>query len=189
MYLPGDGLTIRVVARRGQHDPDRLLARVARAEGHDVPKVAVRLRVQLVENDAGRLVAVLGIGLRGQHLHLGAAHRVVNGLCAVHDAAALHKRGRVLHHPLGGAEHDARVVAVRRHDIDLAVYLAVRVQVVHTQRGGQLALAVFLGDLDVQVLVPPDVQPCRVCLVLHHLAVELGHGVPLPVHEFEWRAV
>ena len=98
----------------------------------------------------------------------------------------------MLHHPLGGAEYDARVFAICRNDVDLAVDFAVRVQVVHAQRGGELALAVFLGDLEVQVLIPPDVQSGRVCLValgLDQLAVELGDRVPLPVHEFEWRAV
>ena len=127
VHFPADGFAVGVVARRRQHDPDRHLARVARTERHDIPQIAVGLRVQLVENHAAGLVAVLGIGFARQHLELAARNRVVNGLGAVHDAAALHQRGRVLHHPLCRRIHNARVVTVGGDDIDLAVHFPVRV--------------------------------------------------------------
>ena len=63
---------------------------------------------------------------------------------------------------------------------------------IHAQRGGKLGFAVFLGDLQIEVLVAPDVTARGVGLValgLDHLAVELGDSVALPVHEPERRAV
>ena len=92
----------------------------------------------------------------------------------------------MLDHPFRRAEYDARVVAVCGDDINLAVHFAVREQVIHAKRGGKLTLAVFLGNLKVKVLVPPDVLSCRVrflALRADHLTVKLTHSIPLPVHQ------
>ena len=89
-------------------------------------------------------------------------------------------------HPFRRAEYDARVVAVCGDDIHLAVHLAVCIQVIYGKCCGKLGLSVFLGNLKVQVLVPPDVIPRSVrflTLRADHLTVELAHHIPLPVHQ------
>jgi hypothetical protein len=182
VHLPADALPVRVVACRRQHDPHRLTAGIARAERHNVPQSAVRLRVQLVEDHAARLVAVLAVGFTGQHLHLRAAHRVENGLFAVDDAAALFERGRVLDHVRRRREHNVRVVAVRRHEVDLAVGLPVREQVIRAEPGRDLALAVLLRDFEIEILVLAQILARRV-LVLGHFAVKRLHHVALPVDQ------
>ena len=59
--LPADRIAVGVVARGRQHDPCRLPPARAGLAGHYVPQTAVWLGVQLVEDDAARLEAVLGV--------------------------------------------------------------------------------------------------------------------------------
>ena len=183
MHFPSDGFSVGVVSGGGQHNPHRLTACVTGTKRHNVPQVAARLGVQLVKDNAARLVAMLAVRLTGQHLEPAAARLVVDGLGAVHDAAALFERRTLLDHVLGRRKDDARVVAVSRHDIHLAVDLAVGKQVVHTQTGSDFRLAVLLGDLQIEILVSPQIAACRVVLVLDQLTVKLGYHAALPVHQ------
>ena len=66
MHLPADG--VGVVAGRGDQEVKRLHPRVAGALEHDIEQLSVRLRVQLVEDDAVGVEAVLVRHVRRKHL-------------------------------------------------------------------------------------------------------------------------
>ncbi|MPN03839.1 hypothetical protein SDC9_151073 [bioreactor metagenome] len=66
MHFPADG--IGVVAGGGDQKVQRLHARVTAALGHNVKKTAIRLCVQLVENDAMCIETVLVSDVGAEHL-------------------------------------------------------------------------------------------------------------------------
>ena len=202
--LPADGAAVGVVARGRQHDPCRLLPARARRAGHDVPQLTVGLRVQLVEDDAARLVAVLAVRLGGEDLQNADRDPLVPAVAGLHALAVLDALaaldgpqlalGDHLCRPRRARRHkDRRVVddrgvfLVRRADIDLRVQLAVREEVIEGQRRSQLALAVLLRDLEVEVPVPA--QP--LCAFIRarfghvHRAVKFHQRLALPVVKAE----
>ena len=63
MDFPADGVAVWIVAGCSQHDPCRLPPGRAGRAGHNVPQLAVRLGMKLVENHAARLVAMLAVCL------------------------------------------------------------------------------------------------------------------------------
>ena len=191
MDLPADGFAVRVVTGCGQHNPYRLLPPGASAEGHDLPQLTVGLCMELVEDHAAGLVAVLGKGLAGEDHHFSNRDPLVSAVAGPHPLAVFHTLlgfndlklalGQHLGGPLRRAEHEHRraehdtgVFLVCRADVDLGVQLAVSEQVVDAQGSRQLALSVFLGDLQIQVPVLP--QPLSGLLIGLHGAVELHDG-------------
>ena len=194
--LPTDGFAVRVVAGRGQHDPYRLLPAGACAEGHNVPQLPVWLRMQLVEDHTAWLVAVLGKSLAGQDDHFADGDPLVSAVAGPHPLSVFDRPLRLFDFQLapgqhlGGprsrpehiyrrAEHNAGVVLVGRADVYLSVQLTVSKQMVDTQSGRQLALSVFLGDLQIQVPILP--QPLPGILIGFHGAVEIHDGGALPL--------
>lgn len=144
VLLPADRLT--VVAGRGNHHEQRLPARAGRGLQH-VPQIAVRLRMQFIDDNPACIQAMLSI-------RVGAEHAIA-AACAWHidralvDLRAFLQKWRILDHALGFVEDDRGLVAVRRG----AEYLRCRLILAEQQEirdpRGQTALAVFARDLNI----------------------------------------
>ena len=200
MDLPADAATVRVIAGSGQHQPHRLSVGGAGRAGHHVPQLPVRLGVELVEDHAAGLVAVLGIGLRGEHLHQPHDNPAQAAVLRLHLPPVLDlflgpddlqfpagdhsgRPGGGLQHEHRRPEHNTCVVLVRGADIDLRVQFPVPKQVVDSQSGGQLALTVLFRDLQKEILVSSQ-KPVRLAVPLHR-GIELHQRLPLPPVEVE----
>ena len=194
--LPADAVPVRVVARSGQHDPNRLVVGGSGRAGHHVPQLPVRLGVELIEDHAAGLVAVLGVGLRGEHLHQPHRDPAQAAVLRLHPPSVFDPLlgsddlqlssgdhfggpGGGLQHEHRRPEHDARIVLIRGAEIHLRVQLPVTEQVIQAQGGGQLALSVLLGDLQIEILILPQ-QPAAFLVPLHG-GVELHQRLPLPL--------
>ena len=194
--LPADALAVRVVTGGGENNPHRLVVGGAGSAGHHVPHLPARLGVQFVENHTTGFISVFGKGLGGQNLHQPHGDPPQRAVFRLQALAVLNPflgaddpqlaPGDHLRRPGGGFQHehrspedDAGIVLVRCAQIDFRIEFPIPKQVVEAQGGGQFALAVLLGDLQIQVLVLPEQPPCLFVLV--HGGVELHQGFPLPV--------
>ena len=59
---------MRIIARRGYEEEQRLHPRIAGTLRHDVKQLSVRLRVQFIEDNAVGIEAVLVCHIRRKHL-------------------------------------------------------------------------------------------------------------------------
>ena len=185
VHLPADAGAVGVVARRGQHDHRLLPPGGVGAGRQHVPQPAVGLGVELVDNNRAEGVAVLGGRVGGVHLEhaavlgvdlLAGVHRPGNGV-----VLRLAQAG-VLHHVLGRLVDLGGVFLVGGEHPHPRPLLAVVQQVIQAQAGRQFRLAVFLGQLVVEVA--PVAHPQAV-LVLHLNTVELPDGLLLPGEQLE----
>ena len=143
---------VPVVARGGDRDRERLPPRAGRRVEH-VPELAVRLRVQLVEDDPVRVQPVLGVGVRREHaVHRGG--RFDDDRLAV-DLAAARERRRPLDHLLRGAEDDVGLVGVGGRRVDLGAGLEVGEQQLDADAGADGRLRVLARHCDQRLPVAP----------------------------------
>jgi len=140
---------VLVGARGGDEEEQRLRACVAGALGHDVEELPVRLGVQLVEDHPVDVESVLGVGLGAQHLVEAVGRLVHDALGGREDLHAPVQRGAHAHHVGRHLEDDGGLLAVGGASVDLRALLEVGAGQKQRHRGGELALAVLLGDLDV----------------------------------------
>jgi len=148
VLLMADG--VRVASGRGDQKEQRLGARVARALGHHVEELAVGLGVQLVEHHAVDVEAVLGVRLGREHLVeavVGQVHDALGGGQYLHTPV---ERGAHAHHVGGDLENDRGLLAVGGAAVHLGALLEVGARQQQRHGGGELALAVLLGDLDIR---------------------------------------
>jgi hypothetical protein len=80
---------VRVVPGGGDEEEQRLHPRVAGSFCHDVKELPVRLRVQLVEDDAVRVESVLVRDIGGEHLVEAVRRQVFEPLLRFEDLHAL----------------------------------------------------------------------------------------------------
>ena len=87
--------------------------------------------------------------LRAQRFELRRSFHHVHVRARLDDADSPQQRRRLLHHPhrLGPAE--PRLVALRRRAVDLRAGLAVEVEQVERDAGGESSFPIFPGDRDV----------------------------------------
>ena len=148
MHLIADG--IGVIARRGDQKVQRLHPRVAGALEHDVEELPVRLRVQLVENNAVSVEAVLVRHIRRQNL-VGTVGRFVDELLLrLQYLHALGQRRTEPHHVHRHVKYDLRLVAVGGAAVHLGTFLSVSAGEEKRDGGGKLRLALFFSYLDVR---------------------------------------
>jgi len=143
--VPGER---RLIEARGRDAHDHR-AGAHHAEDHRVPQVAVRLDVDLVEDDEGRVEALLELGVRGQN----AVDRVVRPLeVPPLDADDLGQLGLGANHALRLVEHDRRLLAVARAGVDVGGGTEAH-QRVDGERRAEGGLAVLPRESDVGVAV------------------------------------
>ena len=155
MHLPADG--IAVCTGGGEEEPQRLPARVAAALGHYVVKGASGLRVKLVEDAGGNVQAVLGRHFTGQHL-IDASRWLIHHALGGRDDLDQPAQRRVLpNHIHRHIKHNGRLLTVAGAGINLRLPLIVVDEHVQRQRRAQLALSIFLSNLDIHLIVLPDI--------------------------------
>ena len=147
VHLVADG--VRVVPGGRDQEVERLRPRVSRALGHDVEELPVRLGVQLVEDHAVDVEAVLGVGLGGEHL-IEAVRRLVDDplLGGQYLDTPVQRRAHP-YHVSSHVEDDGGLLAVGGAAVDLGAFLAVAAAQEQGDSGGELAFPHLLGDLDV----------------------------------------
>ena len=150
------GLLVRLVADavdvgpgRGDQEVERLRPGVAGPLRHDVEELPVGLGVQLVEDDPVDVEAVLGVGLRRQHLVEGICRQVDDPLRRGEYLASPVERRAHPHHVGGHLEDDRGLLPVGGAPVDLGPLLAVPAEEVQRDGRGQFGLPLLLGDLDV----------------------------------------
>ena len=176
MLLVADG--VRVVPGGGDEEEQGLHPRVAGSLGHDVEQLPVRLRVQLVEDDAVRVEPVLVRDIRGQHLVEAMRRQVFEPLLRFEDLHALGESRAEAHHVDRDVEHDLGLVPVGGAAVHLGPLLVVPAGQKQRDRRGKLALSLLLRDLHVGGVELP------VAVLLDH-AEEIPDDLLLPVDELE----
>ena len=185
MDLPADGLTIRIISGRGQHDHRLLEPGRVGAHRQDVPQPPVGLGVQLVDDNSRKAETVLGVGVAAVDLHHAAEpcpdlSDAVPAPCQ--RPVCRLAQCRVLHHVLGALVDDIRVGLIGGENAHLRAALAVIHQQIQPQPCRKLALAVLLGDLVIQ---KPAVSHPLAAIVADLDAEELPDGPPLPLQKVE----
>ena len=135
--------------RRGDQEVEGLHPGVPGTLCHDVKELSVRLGVQLVKNHAMDVEAMLGVGLRREHLVEAVGWMVDNALLRSKDLDPLGERRTHLHHIRRHLKNDGRLLAVGGAAIHLGALLTVPAGEQKGHRSGQLRLAHFLRDLNV----------------------------------------
>ena len=146
VYLVADG--ILVGASSGDDEVERLLSGCARAFGHDVEQLPVRLAQQLVEYAAVDVVAVLRSDLRRKGLIDGSGRRINKALLALHDLHSLEQGRALQHHVLRHIEYDGGLLAVIGTTIDFRAFLAVASEQVQRDSCSKLGLTGLLADFN-----------------------------------------
>ncbi len=147
VLLVADG--VLVGACRGDQEEQRLGTRIARALGHDIEELAVGLGVQFVEDDPMDVEPVFGVGLCAQHLVEAVGRQVHDALGGGENLHASIQRGTHAHHVRCHFEYDRCLLPVGCTPVDLGAFLEVPTGEQQCHRGGELALSVLLGNLDV----------------------------------------
>ena len=139
----------------GDQKVQRLHAGVAGALRHDVEKLSVGLCVQLVEDYAVDVEAVLGIRFRRQHLVEAVRRRVNDALLRGENLHALAERRAHSHHISSHLEYNAGLLAVGCAAVYLGALLAVTAAKQKSDGSGQLALTVLLRDFHISSVELP----------------------------------
>ena len=148
MYLVADG--VGVVARRGDQEIQRLHPGITRALEHNVKEFPVGLGMQLIEDHAVGVKAVLVCHIRRQHLVGGVGGQIGNLLLGFQYLHPLGKRRAEPHHIHRHIEHDLCLVAVGGTPIHLGPFFSIPAEEQQRHSGGKLRLSLFLGDLDIR---------------------------------------
>ena len=133
----------------GDQEVQRLHAGVTGALRHDVEQLSVGLCVQLVEDYAVDVEAVLRICFRRQHLVEAVRRRVNDPLLGGENLHALAERRAHSHHISGHLKHDAGLLAVGGAAVYLGALLAVTTAKQKSDGSCQLALSILLRDLHI----------------------------------------
>ena len=147
MYLIADG--VGIVAGRGDQKVKRLHPGVPGALEHDVKEFPVRLGMQLIEDYAVGIKAMLVRHIRRKHLVGAVSGKVGDLLLGFQDLYPLGKRRTEPHHIHRHIKHDLCLVAVSGAAIHLSPFLAIPTEKQERHGGGKLRFALFLGDLDI----------------------------------------
>ena len=174
--LIADGL--RIIAGRGDKKIQRLHTGIARTLGHNIKELTVRLRMQLIENYAVGVEAVLVSHIGGKHLIDTARWLVDDSLLGVQNFDTLRQSRTHTYHVGRHIENDGRLLTVGGAAIDLGSFLSVTAGEQQSHGSSKFGLALFLGNLDV----------CRIELSVS-VGLEDTENVPdnllLPVDELE----
>ena len=125
---------LAVVAGGGHHPVKRLRPR-RHAERQRVPQRPVRLRVQLVEDQAGHVVAVVDLGIGREHLIDAVGGRYDDPILARDDLAESRELRRCADHLHRDVKAQLGLVAAGGGAVDLGRSLAVRGQQVERDPG------------------------------------------------------
>ena len=145
--LIADGF--RIVARRGNKKIQRLHTGIAGTLGHNIKQLAVRLRVQLIENNAVGVETVLVANVSGKHLVDAARGLIDDPLLGVQNFDALGKCRTHTNHVSSHIENDGCLLSVGSAAIDLGTFLTVTAGQKQSHGSGKFGLALFLGDFDI----------------------------------------
>ena len=176
MHLVADGVSI--VACRRYQEIQRLHSRVAGALQHYVEELPVGLGVQLIEDDAVGVEAVLVGDVRRKHLIRGVRRLIHELLLRLQNLHPFGERRTELYHIDRHVKDDLRLIAVRRAAVDLGAFLAVAAGEQKGYRRGKLTLSLFFRDLHVGGIELP-------VAVLLQNAEKIAHDPLLPVDELE----
>ena len=135
---------MRIRSCRGDQKVQRLHAGIAGALGHNIKELPVGLGVQLIEDDAMNIEAVLGIGLRRQHLIKAVRRRIDDPLLGGQNLHPLGKRRTHPHHIRCHIKNDGGLLAVSSAAIDLGPLLSVPAAKQKSDCRSKLALSIFL---------------------------------------------
>ena len=123
---------------RGDQEVEGLHPGVPGTLCHDVKELSVWLGVQLIKNHAVDVEAVLGVGLRREHLVEAVGGMVDNALLGCEDLDTLGERRTHLHHIRRHLKNDGCLLAVCSAAIHLGAFLAVPAGEQKRHRSGQL---------------------------------------------------
>ena len=135
--------------RRGDQKVEGLHTSVTGPLRHDIKELPVGLGMQLVKNHAVDVEAVLGVGLRREHLVEAVGGMVDNAFLRSEDLDPLGERRTHLHHVRRHLENDRSLLPVGGAAIHLGALLTVPAGEQKGHRCSQLRFAHFLGDFDV----------------------------------------
>ena len=147
MYLIADGL--RIVARCGDKEIQRLHSGVAGAFGHDIKQLAIGLRMQFVKHHTMSIETVFVADIGREHL-VDTARRLINEpFLGVQYLDPFGERRTHPHHIRCHIEHDGCLLTVSGTAIDFGAFLTVTAGEQERYRSGKLGFALLLWDFDV----------------------------------------
>ena len=139
----------RVCPGSGYKEVKRLHTSIARALGHNVKELPVRLGVQLVKHHAVDIEPVLRVRLCGQHLVETVRWQVHDPLRSRQDLDPAVQRRTHTDHVRSDLEYDRSLLAIRCASVDLRTFLTVAACEQERDRSRKLRFSHLLGDLNV----------------------------------------
>ena len=147
VYLIADGL--RIVARRGDKEIQRLHTGVTGAFRHDIKELAVRLGVQLIEHNAVGVETVLVADIGGEHLVDTSRWLINEPLLGIQYLDPLGECRTHSHHIRRHIENDGLLSPVGGTSVHLGTFLTVAAGKQERHRSGKLGFALLLRNFDV----------------------------------------
>nr|DAO53593.1 MAG TPA: hypothetical protein [Caudoviricetes sp.] len=147
VYLVADGL--RIVARCGDKEIQRLHSGVAGAFGHDIKQLAIGLRMQFVKHHTMSIETVLVAHIGRKHLVYTSRRLINEPLLGIQYLDPLGKCRTHPYHVGRHIEHDGCLLTVSSAAVNLGTFLTVTAGQQKSNGGSQFRLALFLGDFDI----------------------------------------
>ena len=145
--LIADGL--RIVARRGDEEIQRLHTGVAGAFRHNIKELPVGLGVQFIEHHAVGVEAVLVADIGRKHLVDTARWLINEPLLGIQYLDPFGECRTHPHHVSRHIENDGCLLTVGGTAVDLGAFLSVTAGEQKRHGSGKFRFALLLGDLDV----------------------------------------